>query len=114
MPAKSQIPRLRHMIDAIEEIRSVPAEIDETAFAKSRRMRFVVERAFQIISEAARNLPLDLKARHPDLPWRDIADMGNLLRHEYQRVDPTLLWRYASHDIAQLEHVCKKEMERGS
>jgi uncharacterized protein with HEPN domain len=112
MAEKPHAARIGHILDAIDEVHSVVAEIAESAFSDSRRMRFVVERAFEIISEATRHLPDDLKARHPDIPWRDIADIGNLLRHEYQRVDTKLLWKYAQHDLAPLERVCKAELAR--
>jgi uncharacterized protein with HEPN domain len=86
------------------------SEIAESVLPDRRRMRFVVDRAFEVISEATCHLPDDLKARHPDIPWRDIADIGNLLRHEYQRVDTKLLWKYAQYDLAPLERVCKAEL----
>jgi uncharacterized protein with HEPN domain len=47
-----------------------------------------VTRALEIISEASRRLPEDLRERHPKLPWRSIRDVGNFYRHEY---DPGLV-----------------------
>lgn len=46
-----------------------------------------VERGIEIISEASRRLPDNFKAMYPDIPWRQIAGIGNILRHEYGRVD---------------------------
>jgi Ribonuclease HepT-like len=51
-------------------------------------MERTVERAVQIISEAVRALPAELTERHPEIEWEKIASIGNILRHEYQRVDP--------------------------
>ncbi len=50
-----------------------------------------VERGFEIISEASRHLDPALLALHPDVPWRRVADIGNWLRHAYERVEPSLL-----------------------
>ena len=61
---------------------------------KNDRMRFyAVTRALEIISEAARRLPPDLHARHPELPWRAIMGVGNVYRHNYDNVAEEFVWR---------------------
>lgn len=47
-----------------------------------------------------------MRARHPDVPWRQIADMGNHLRHAYHRSDPEILWNVYLHDLDALEAAC--------
>jgi hypothetical protein len=49
---------------------------------------WLVERGIEIISEAGRRLPGELKRRHPEIPWRKIAGVGNVLRDEYERNCP--------------------------
>jgi uncharacterized protein with HEPN domain len=51
-----------------------------------------VTRALEIISEASRRLPDDLKARHPDIPWVEMAEAGNVYRHDYEDVRQRLVW----------------------
>jgi uncharacterized protein with HEPN domain len=55
-------------------------------------MQRAVERGLEIISDASRHVPAELKALAPEIPWRQIAAIGNLLRHEYQRADVTATW----------------------
>ena len=55
-------------------------------------MQRAVERGLEIISKASRHVPDDLKAIAPNIPWRQIAAIGNMLRHEYQRADVTATW----------------------
>jgi uncharacterized protein with HEPN domain len=55
-------------------------------------MQRAVERGLEIISEASRHIPDDVKALTPNIPWRQIAAIGNLLRHEYQRADIMATW----------------------
>jgi uncharacterized protein with HEPN domain len=43
-----------------------------------------------------------MKARHPDVPWRDIAAIGNILRHEYPAVNRDIVWRIVTRDIRPL------------
>jgi uncharacterized protein with HEPN domain len=62
------------------------AGLDSGSFVKSRRDVYAVTRAIEIISEASKRLPDEVRARHPDMPWRDIRDAGNFYRHQYDNV----------------------------
>lgn len=55
-------------------------------------MQRALERGLEIISEASRHLPADLKSLASDIPWHQIAAIGSLLRHEYQRADVMATW----------------------
>ena len=57
--------------------------------------RMALERCVEIVSEASRHIPESLKAQYPDAYWPEIKAIGNLLRHEYQRVDDLIMWRIA-------------------
>jgi uncharacterized protein with HEPN domain len=77
-----------------------------------KRKRWLVERGIEIISEASRHLPEGLKARHPEIPWSKVAGIGNVPRHEYERVAHDVLWRVVNDDLPPLEVVCRKELAR--
>jgi uncharacterized protein with HEPN domain len=62
------------------------------AFENDRLRQYAVVRCLEIISEASRRLPADLKDRHPAIPWREIAAAGNVYRHEYGSVAPRRVW----------------------
>jgi uncharacterized protein with HEPN domain len=64
-----------------------------------------VERAIEIISEAVRHIPEPERAKYPDVPWRNIMAIGNKLRHEYQRVDPDIIWDIARTHLVDLRPV---------
>jgi uncharacterized protein with HEPN domain len=55
------------------------------ALEANRSKRWVVERGLEIISEASRHLDGELKGRHPEVPWRKVADIGNVLRQPMRR-----------------------------
>ena len=62
------------------------------------------ERFLEIISEAARHVPEELTDRSSqEIPWRRIRGLGNRLRHEYERVDPQILWSVYENDLDPLE-----------
>ena len=77
--------------------------------------RRAVERAAQIISEAAKALPHDYLVQYSEAPWTSIIGIGNVLRHEYQRLDDRRLWEIATIHLPALEPVVRRmitELER--
>jgi uncharacterized protein with HEPN domain len=93
MPTRSQIARLTDIIEAIELIRSELAGATLQSLESDIRKRWLVERGIEIISEASRHLNDEMKNRHPEIPWSKVAGIGNVLRHEYERVAYDVLWR---------------------
>jgi uncharacterized protein with HEPN domain len=61
-----------------------------------------IERGIEIVSEASRRIPDALKADHPGVPWKDVAAIGNVLRHEYNRVSDRAIWNAATQHLAAL------------
>ena len=81
------------------------------AFAADERTLYAVTRCLEIISEASRRLPDKLKARHADVPWRQIAGSGNIYRHDYEDVLPGILWNTVLHHLEGLERAVQVELE---
>lgn len=76
--------------------------VTEAQFFVDRPTRQAVERNFEIISEASRRVPQDFKDHYVQIPWRDIAAIGNILRHQYHDVRPRVLWRIVQYDLPAL------------
>jgi uncharacterized protein with HEPN domain len=95
--------RLQHVLAAIQDIEVLLSRSSADDFAKDKYRRVAVERFFEIISEASRHIPDDLKARHAKINWRRMADLGNRLRHAYHLVDTELLWLIAKRDLPPLK-----------
>jgi uncharacterized protein with HEPN domain len=89
---RSILLRLVDMREAISGIQDVTAGVAFDGFARNWGMQRAVERGLEIISEASRHVPANLKALAPSIPWRQIAAIGNLLRHEYQQADIRATW----------------------
>ena len=75
--------RLRDILRAIDEITEVSEGITFKAYQADFRVRRIVERCVEIVSEASRHIPAEMKAKHPAVPWGAIWNIGNRLRHEY-------------------------------
>ena len=91
MPSESAAPLrdIEHHIDlAVEFVKGLQYE----AFRDDTRTLYAAVRCLEVISEASRRLPVEVKARHPSIPWKDIAGAGNVYRREYEDVVAKVVW----------------------
>lgn len=102
---KNPLARLSHIRDEIEGITSALRGVTLDVFAKSYLLRRAAERALLIISEAAKALPKDLTDRYPLIDWRGVRGLGDVLRHDYQRVDADTLWEILTEKLPELAPV---------
>lgn len=112
MPSKDPGQRLQDILDNIEAIRLFTRGMDQTAFTADRKTVYAVTRALEIISEASRRLPSDLKARHPEIHWPAVAAAGNVYRHDYEAVAASAVWKTITMDLDRLEAVARGELDR--
>ena len=102
---------LFHIRDNILLIRSFVDGFDYERFRADTRTVYPVTRALEIISEASRRLPRDLKERHPGVPWADIAGAGNVYRHGYEDVREQRLWSALQKHLSPLLVVVEHELQ---
>ena len=112
MVRRTSAARLTDIIEAIEHVSVVLDEMPLEAFEQDWRMRWLVERGFEIISEASRHLPPDMKARHQEIPWSKVAGIGNVLRHGYESVSAPVMWNLVRDDLPLPDKVCRQELAR--
>ena len=111
---KRRDPRL-YVDDILEAIANIEADtegLDFARFAADRRVRQLVERNIEIISEASRRIPDDLKVEEPDVPWREIAGIGNVLRHDSGGVRPEVLWGIRTNRLVILKSAVERIRDR--
>lgn len=95
--------RIGHIAEAINNVRRILAGHTRASFANDLVVRLAVERLLEVISEASRFIPADLKAKEQTINWRGLADLGNWRRHAYHRTDAGLLWGMIENDLEPLE-----------
>ena len=83
---------LRDIAHHIELARQFTAGFDYDAFRDDPRTVYAVTRCLEIISEASRRLPDELKARHPAIAWKEMAGAGNIYRHDYEDAAASYVW----------------------
>jgi len=98
--------------DNIQLAEEFTAELSFDAFAEDRRTFYAATRCLEIISEAARRLPANLRSRHPELPWRAIMGAGNVYRHDYDNVAVEMVWRTLKGSLAALRDAVETEISR--
>jgi uncharacterized protein with HEPN domain len=96
---------LTDIVEAIEHIRSEMVDVPLDAFEDDWRKLWLAECGVEIISEASHRLPANLKARHPEIPWRKVAGIGNV-----QSIPAQVIWALVRDDLPPLDGVCREEL----
>ena len=86
--------------------------LDYESFRDDARTVLAVTRCLEIVSEASRRLPDELKTRYPSIPWKEIAGAGNVYRHDYEDVAAKMVWDTVQLALPPLLAVVAQEMER--
>jgi uncharacterized protein with HEPN domain len=90
---------LRDMLENAEKAVSFVQGMDYDGFCKDDKAMYAVIRAFEIIGEAARQIPDNVQKANPEIPWREIVGMRNKLTHEYFGVNTKVVWRTVQEDL---------------
>ncbi|MBI3258799.1 MAG: DUF86 domain-containing protein [Ignavibacteriae bacterium] len=90
---------LAHILDSIHLIEEYSTHVTQAKFQKNRSLQDAIIRRLEIIGEAVKNLPHPFKIKHPDIPWKQIAGMRDILIHEYFDVDLILTWKVVKQEL---------------
>jgi uncharacterized protein with HEPN domain len=112
MPSDPSDNVLRDILRQIDLAASFVVDLDRAAFLDDTRTIYAVIRCLEIISEASRRLPDDLKARHPTIAWRQMAGAGNVYRHDYEDVAAQYVWDTVQRALPPLRAVIEQELAR--
>ena len=104
---KSDFVYLRHIMDAIDKIESY-ASVQKDAFMSESHWQDAIIRNLEIIGEATKRISKPLKTQYPDIPWRNIAGLRDVLIHDYMGVDLESVWNVVAKDLPTL----KKQLSR--
>jgi uncharacterized protein with HEPN domain len=106
MRSDTAIAALRDIAHNIDLALSFTAGFDYEAFVGDPRTVYAVTRCLEIISEASRRLPDELKARHQSIAWGDMAGTGNIYRHDYEQH----VWEAVQIDLPPLRAAIAEEL----
>jgi len=93
---------IRHMLDEIDYILTQISDTDFDSFLQNATLKRAFVRSLEIIGEASKKLPEDVKAMQPDIEWRKVSGMRDRLIHDYFGVDYTIVWDVATSKLPDL------------
>jgi len=113
MPSESEAARrwLNDIRHHIEMANGFIAGLNYDTFKDDNLRLYAVTRCLEIVSEASRRLPVELKARHPSIEWREMAAAGNIYRHEYEDVVARRVWLTLTVSLPLLHDVIVQELK---
>ena len=94
---------IEHILECIGYIKEYTKEKKKEDFLESIWLQDAVIRRIEIIGDAIKNIPEEVKKKYKDIPWKNIVGMRDILIHEYFGIDLDLTWRVVENDIPNLE-----------
>lgn len=102
LPEGRDVALLWDMREACRAVAEFTAGVKYSRFEQDKMLRSAVERQFLILGEAARQVSDGFRGAHPDVPWRGLVGLRNVLAHEYGEVLVERLWLFATERVPEL------------
>jgi uncharacterized protein with HEPN domain len=102
--------RLQDILDAIAEIDEMIAGVGLQQFSIDKMRRLATERCLEVVCEAARRLPDQVKQGAPNIDWRKMNDFANLLRHAYHSTKVDIVWDIIQNHLPPLRSFAERRM----
>jgi uncharacterized protein with HEPN domain len=103
---------LTHVLESVELARAYVAGVEFLRFSESQQLQDAVIRRIEIIGEAVKNLPAEMRDAAPGVPWRRIAGMRDKIVHDYMGVDIEMVWTVVHRDLPELASAVRGLLEQ--
>jgi len=103
---------VKDILDAIDKIEEFVGNMDYGEFIKDDKSSTAVVKKIEIIGEAIKNIPRDVRVKYKAIPWKDIVGMRNKITHNYFKIDYEIVWNVVKEKLPalkiQIEEVLKE------
>jgi uncharacterized protein with HEPN domain len=94
---------IHDILEAIDRVEQITRDKTLSDFEASWQLRWLVQRAIEIISEASRAVPDELAGMRPEIPWQKVRGIGSVLRHEYSGLSDRIIWNVVLDELPRLK-----------
>jgi len=108
MSEKDDLIFIEHILESISAIKEFSKNLSKEELISNRLKHNAIVREIEIIGEAVENISKNLKDKHPEIEWKDIADTRDKMIHHYFGIDFNIIWAIIKKDIPKLEIQIKK------
>jgi uncharacterized protein with HEPN domain len=103
---------LETILRLVERIELTVARESSASFQASRDAVDVVAYRLGMIGEHCKRLEQEVRQRHPDIPWRAMVGLRNIVAHAYDAISPAIVWRTATQDLGLVRAMAEAELRR--
>jgi len=108
---------LEDMLQSMQRIEEYLGDLDFRKFKTTYMVVDAIVRNFEIIGEASKNVPIEIQEKYPEIPWRKMYGLRDLIAHEYFGMDYEMIWEIAKNNLPQnrndLERIIEREKAQG-
>lgn len=101
-PAYDLFPALEDICNSVLAIGRYIEGVDLESFLTDGEKQDAVLRRLTVLGEAVKRLPVEYRAQHPDIPWKEMAGVRDVLVHDYDQINLHMVWEIVRHDLPPL------------